>query len=480
MNMRLFLIICILSLKISSLTAQTISELCQLSLPVVVINTENNEIPTYEEIEHPDHAVGTTIINATKVPCSITIRLHDDIMYESGDYNADSSGATIRVRGNTSALGRQKPYKLKLEKKADLLLRNNDEKYKDNEFLLLSTLSNCLKTKIGFTLNELMDMPYKTGFRPVNVFLNNEYQGLYYLVDSVKRNKKSRINVDKGAGYIFEYDAYWWNEDYSIPSEFTNLMKFTLKYPDTKTISDEQKEYIESWIQDMQYAILEGNSEDYLYLDTCSRWIISQDLLGISDGAGSNLFLAKKDNTEDTKAYTPTLWDFDSICLEESDWSSPHKSNTFLFYHLFENDEKFVKTYCQTWLSMSKNQITQKLIKALEDYAESAEGSDFEKSYNLTLSKLKSNKSNLDIKSKVNEYGEWFTTRNEWMDQAINNKYPEIIKYLSNISKTNEVSSERLINDSFMIYDPLGRRCRLENISHLYYKVNIINKCMNR
>ena len=36
----------------------------------------------------------------------------------------------LKIRGNHSAYSEKKPYKIKLQKKADLLLRNNDDVYK--------------------------------------------------------------------------------------------------------------------------------------------------------------------------------------------------------------------------------------------------------------------------------------------------------------------------------------------------------------
>ncbi|MEE1082956.1 MAG: CotH kinase family protein [Paludibacteraceae bacterium] len=471
MNMKnLYIIICMLIISIAKMGAQTLNEICEIGLPVVIINTENNEEPTCEYVTAPEGAAGQSITNATKVPCSITIRLHDEILYESGIYKADSSGATIKIRGNTSATLQIKPYKLKLEKKADLLMRNNDSKYKDKEFLLLIAHKNQLRTYVGFSLNEIIDMPYKPSLRPVNVFLNDKYAGLYYLAESVKRNKDCRINVDKETGYIFEYDAYWWNEDYYIDTEFSNTaMKFTLKYPDTKDITEDQKTFIEQWLEDMQLAVLYGECEDYLNLDTCARWILAQDLLGISDGAGSNLYFAKPDDTYETKAYPATLWDFDCICITEDEWSSAHKSK-FFFNYMFENDKNntFATAYCKEWIKFSKDLVTEKLIKALNEYAVSDEGKAFEKSYNLSSLRYNSNDSSWSITDQVKEYKEWFTARKEWMDESINILYPDIMKFMQDQTLTHNLDFRNPFNKS---YDILGRR-----VPSSYKGIKIINR----
>ena len=478
MNKRhLFVIICMLIISIVEIGAQTLNEVCEIGLPVVIINTENDEDPTCEFVSAPDGAVGESISNATKVPCSITIRLHDEILYESGIYKADTSGAKIKIRGNSSSKLKAKPYKLKLEKKADLLMRNDDDKYKDKEFLLLVAYKNRFRTYVGLTLNEIIDMPYKPAFRPVNVFLNNKYRGLYYLTESVKRNKDCRINVDKESGYIFEYDAYWWNEDYYIDTEFSNTaMKYTLKYPDTKDITDDQKAYIEQWLKDMQLAVLDGHSDEYLNLDTCARWILAQDFLGISDGAGSNLFFAKTDSSSETKAYPATLWDFDCICLSGNEWSSPHKSK-FFFYYLFNNDKNysFSTAYCSEWYKFTQNQGTERLIQTLYDFAVSDEGKAFEKSYNLTSSRYNSDEPTWSIIEQVRSYEEWFTKRKEWMEETVYDTYlpkkyfvPGHTTATHNIYSHDSSDKGSIYNKS---YDFLGRR-----VPSPYKGLQIINR----
>ena len=41
------------------------------------------------------------------------------LSYDSGDYVDGESGMTLKIRGNTSAWQLRKPYKIKLQKKAD-------------------------------------------------------------------------------------------------------------------------------------------------------------------------------------------------------------------------------------------------------------------------------------------------------------------------------------------------------------------------
>lgn len=417
-----------LMVAIGGLKAQTLDEICEIDLPVVVINTADNVYPSCEYVEHPEGALGIAVGNATKVPCSVTIRLHEQILYESGEYVKDKSGALIKIRGNTSAYDLQKPYKLKLQKKADLLLRGDHDKYKDKDWLLLR--ENRLKTFYGFALNDILDMPYKPGFKPVNVFLNNNYVGLYYLAESVERNEKCRIDVDKETGFIAEYDAYWWNEDFYIPLVFqSSSMGFTMKYPKVEDLNEAQKDNVFSWLDEMQRAVLEGRANDYLCLDTCARWVLAQDLLGNSDGAGTNLFLAKMDNTAESKAYVPTLWDFDEIFNSDRVWSQPHIWDEAFFNFLFKCDKSgaFSLSYCKTWISMKDSLVPQKLQQRLTDFANSDEGKAFEKSFNLTHWMYHRTDHYLEIVDQVKTYNDWISERCRWMDMSVDMDFPDEI-----------------------------------------------------
>ena len=99
-----------------------------LGLPVVTIVTVGGEEPTCEYVEHPEGMAGYGTRNATKVPGRLTITLGKEVLYDSGPYEKNVGGMRIKIRGNSSAYPRKKPYKVKLEVGADLLLRGDEEK----------------------------------------------------------------------------------------------------------------------------------------------------------------------------------------------------------------------------------------------------------------------------------------------------------------------------------------------------------------
>ncbi len=115
-----------------------------LGLPVVVISTVDGEEPTAETSYPPAGSMGESIKNATKVPGSVKVLAPSgEIIYSSGEFINKESGMTVKLRGNTSNRNAQKPYKIKLQKKGDMLGRG-EKRFNDKNWVLIKSYN--LKT----------------------------------------------------------------------------------------------------------------------------------------------------------------------------------------------------------------------------------------------------------------------------------------------------------------------------------------------
>ena len=85
-------------------------------IAILLVNTIDGEEPTCEYVEAPPEGVSHSIRNATKVPGSVKVIKDDATLFDSGDYNKDVSGMTIKLRGNSSPYFDKKPFKIKLQK----------------------------------------------------------------------------------------------------------------------------------------------------------------------------------------------------------------------------------------------------------------------------------------------------------------------------------------------------------------------------
>lgn len=351
----------------------------KIGLKVIHIETENNEEPECEFAEAPEGCMGMTSINAKKVKCRIYITLKGDTLYDSGMFEKNKSGATIKINGNTSAyfaIPGNYPYKIKLQKKADLLNRNN-ERFDDKEWRLIND-GYTLNTIIGLKISELLQFSWTPAYTPCNVFINGDYRGCYLLIESVKRNKDCRINVDKTSGYIIERDPYWWKENRFFTTNYFASSKgyrWTWKYPDEDDVLPEQEDYITQFINDTEQSILNGTYSNYIDIKSFAKWILAHDILGSKDSGGTNLYVTKYDDTPNSLLEMPVLWDFDSnFRMESGEFSKCHNNaGDFYFYNLFNNtNNSFTSKYKELWL-----QIKPTLLSTITQYILSITDSEY-------------------------------------------------------------------------------------------------------
>ena len=404
-----------------------INEVLSWGLPVLDIQTENDEEPWFEKVTHPEGSMGEGITNTNKIPGSVTrYEANGDISYNSGDYKKKESGMTIKVRGNTSAYTSKKPYKIKLEKKADLLVRG-DKKYNDKNWVLLKDPD--MRIRNGFWVNGIMEMDWTPACEYVNVMFNGKYRGLYLLCEAVEQNEKCRIDVSE-SGFIIEFDAYWWNEDGAyLNSMYLPRYGYSFKYPDYEDITPEQLEWMQNHINEYESSMLDGSYEKYIDIESFANFLLAHDILGTYDGGGSNKFLSKYDNTSESKIRRPLLWDFDST--EGYGNNSDQPSAMHYFYKkeygdLFNLEQlnPFMKAYCAKWLDV-KERVFEDMVLNLVDYQDSEASKYFDTSAeqdNLLWETL-NNKSAVNTERAI----DWYTNRHDWM----NNWLAEISKKYS-------------------------------------------------
>ncbi|MBO7594318.1 MAG: CotH kinase family protein [Salinivirgaceae bacterium] len=432
--------------------------LSRINLPLLTIETINNEMPICEYVEHPAGCWGATIRNATKVPGRLQISQLGKLLYDSGKYDKNKSGITIKIRGNTSAYySEKKPYKIKLQQEADLLHRGNDLNFSDKEWILIKDINLMYMT--GFKINQLLQMPWTPACEYVNVVINGEYMGVYLLTEAVSRNSNCRIDVDE-TGYLFEYDAYWWNEPVYVKSEIRDVpMHYTFKFPDADDLTTSQLDYFSQMIHQTEQSVINGTYPDYIDIESFARWMLGHDIIGNSDGGGANYILTKYDNTSNSKIQMACLWDFDGDYRNENKWDGCH--NSFYFNSLFNNkNNDFVNRYKAVYEEISST-IFDDIINYLENFASSDIAEAL--STSIVLDNQKYGTTYLDVNNSVNLAKSWFLKRQVWLNDsipAINSSYLNI-----DVAKTvtpsiyacgNKIVVENA-TDEIRVYDAMGR-----------------------
>lgn len=348
-------IVALLAMLVAPLTGHAATE--WPDLPLLTITTVNGEEPTATKVYPPDGCFGEGILSEY-VPGRLVLTDKGKTVYDSGDYVKSKSGMRLKIRGNvTGANLSQRPYKIKLSKKADLLQLGDEYKSKNFALMSMYTWNSVMKNSesnillnAGLALCRSLDFPWTPNTRPVNVVINGTYRGLYHLVETVER-ADNRIQTED-TGFVIENDAYWWKEGetyfQTTYQEGIKSMGYTFKYPDDDDLNDERISAIKGYMEEVENAVYnDAGASDLIDYNSFARWVLGHDILGSYDSAGSNMFLYKEsmDGTADkTKLKMATMWDFDMSFATTERWSRQHSSNLFYYKNLFR-DKQFVDTY---------------------------------------------------------------------------------------------------------------------------------------
>lgn len=461
-----------LSASLEQTANDTISDLERqlraISLPLVLIDTENGEEPTYEQASKPSGCMGVGMINKTEVKGRLRIMLGDSTLYDSGDFDGEEqTGMKIKIRGNGSVLFPNKPYKVKLQKKCDLLFRG-DKDYKDKNWTLLNfNYSRDLRNEVGFRLAEIAGIGWEPAHQWVNFMLNGKFQGVYWLCETVRRSK-TRCNISK-SGFLVECDAYWWTNEkpyfttnYVTNTRKTRKMGYTFKYPDEDDGLDSARmNHVRNYILAFEDALASGGDiAQYIDMESFATWILLHDVLGQSDTFGSNIFLQKYDydltDSLSSKLKMEPLWDLGcAYMVPKDEWCGAHSVSELYFSDLFKRSD-FVDIYRKKWLEL-RGKIDDGLTQLFDSI-----NSDMANAINV------SRKLDIDsdgytyyyttIEENKQEARDWFKERIPWMDTAVE----QLVASTDIQGNTVDVNSPADV----VLYDLSGNACR--RVSQVY------------
>ena len=336
------------------------------TLPIVYIETEGHKAITSKTFYIP----GTYYL----------------VDYQNPDMNIGSPESPmaleIKGRGHSSWGGTKKPYKIKLGEKAPLLGMNANKHWallKFNE-----------PTIAGFQLGNIMGMDWTPSTRPVEVVLNDDYLGIYFL-NETNRIGESRLDIyeqpdyndDEGSipyGWLVEVDNYVESNQITIKENDQWNIRITHHSPES--LSTAQRTWLKSEFQCINSAIYDPDKahstwEQYIDVDAMARYFIIQEVLDNSDGFHGSFYL-HKDWTDDARWVAGPLWDLSCNQRVKTDYTFKMPTSYYFTPHwigeLIEDGDfnaavrdawhEFYPSEVQSWM----NYIDEHLLPCSEAY----------------------------------------------------------------------------------------------------------------
>jgi len=281
----------------------------------------------------------------------------------------------FRGRGNSTWRQAKKPFKFKLDKKADLFGMGSNK-----HWTLLANFNDkslSLDRMVAW-VGDQMGMPFTPRGVPVDLYLNDKYYGSYLLAEEV-RVDKSRVDieeVDAGAddlasaaitgGYLFGTNRMPTTpeHEYFSTSRGTTFTYDTPEYePPLSDAQTSQQRYLVSFLDRVEDAIYgeefvnAGGEHIWNLMDrqsTADMWLVQEFFCNPDAFATPSTYLYKlRDTVESDGSVVPgklcwgPLWDFDLVWGQDK--VEGFNYTDYMWINLLRQDPDFVETIKERW-----------------------------------------------------------------------------------------------------------------------------------
>lgn len=357
-------------------------------LPIVSIDTNNQEIPG-EKREGKFITTNIKIINNKK----------------GGNHLSDKAElnnlANIRYRGHSSVHFDKKSYLIKFinkngeEDKEEVIgMPKHDEWVLYGPFVDKTLIRNYLWYNIS---SKIMESAPNSKF--CELFVDDEYMGLYLMVESPSRGDSSRMKITKNR-HNTNYTSYILRLDRGSNDGLSNLNTFSmytyfiptqveLIYPGKNTITDELKEYITNDFSKFEKALFSYDFKSNLYgyptyinIDSFVDYYLINEFTQNYDATTYSTYIYK-----DLKGkYNMYVWDFNNSCdnyIEQPIDRKVFGLNEGAWYFMLMKDKSFTDKVINRYRYLRKNYFSyeylNKYIDETIDYLGPAIQRNFEK-----------------------------------------------------------------------------------------------------
>ncbi len=252
----------------------------------------------------------------------------------SGNYAALGSPTsqiplTIKGRGNwTWTAFDKKPYKIVFAKGQGQKLLGM---HKSKHWALLAAADDYLgflKNTVGYSLSEHIGLPYTPHQVPVELVLNGDYKGLYFVTETI-RIDNDRVNIHEQndgetksdlitGGWLVEIDNYPSEGNITFQEHNGEYVMVTPHSPEDLSIT--QRTYITNQLNALNDAIYaKGNKplDELLDLTDAARFYLVQEIMEDCESYHGSCFLYKDRDTTNTRGqwvvpkwHFGPVWDF--------------------------------------------------------------------------------------------------------------------------------------------------------------------------
>jgi len=300
-------------------TAQTVN-FTSSNLPIIEINTN-----------------GQTIQNDVKITADMGIIYNGEGQRNdiNDPYNNYSGKIGIEIRGSSSTQFPKKQYALETR---DALGNNLNASLlgmpAENDWILYAVYNDksLMRDVLAFKISNDLGM-YSSRSRFCELVLNDEYRGVYILLEKIKKDNDrvdiATLDLDDisgdslTGGYIVKIDKTdgevigGWFSNYAPYPGTTAKIYYQYHYPKPDEIKAEQKTYIQNWINVFESVLYGTNWADpvngyrkYIDVESFVDYFLQVELSKNVDGYRLSAFMYKDRDDNDGLLHMGPIWDY--------------------------------------------------------------------------------------------------------------------------------------------------------------------------
>ena len=410
-------------------SSQKYGDFTSSNLPIIFINTH-----------------GQSIVDDPRIVADMGIIYNGPGKRNNVDdpFNHYNGKIGIELRGATSRGYPKKPYRIEtIDENGE---NNNVSLFgmpKENDWVFNNPYNDktFMRNIIAYDLSNKMGR-YAPRTQAVEVFLNNNYQGVYVFMEKIKRDK-GRVNIAKldaddvagdslTGGYIIKVDKGGGQDNESWAGKNVH---YQYHYPKPRDIQPEQRDYIKNYVLDLERVMQTDQFDDPVvgyskYLDVSSMidYFIINEVLRNVDGYRISTYMYKDKDRDDKvgKLTWGPIWDF-NLSLGVSNWSgnktdgwnldlliekTAHEYTPPFYWQIIPQTDDFQSRLLARWTELRENILN---VDTLNAYIDSVADT----LYEAHVRDYKRWNHGGNYMDRVNYIKTWLAGRIAWMDENI-------------------------------------------------------------
>lgn len=403
------------------------------------------------------------------------------IVCDPDSLTPDTFDMFVKYRGSTSMNYLKKSFAVKLVDSTDTKLTKHLLGMRDDNSWILDAMAidkARMRNRVSFDIWNAMDVkPYYSEMEPkvrtgisgrfVELYLNDEYNGIYCLNEKMDRKQLKLKKMEEGVVHGLLYKTFDWNgaafgddpEDYSNDSSI--YQGFESVYPDVEDNGSTdwapliEKEAFVVYSSKYSYS---KKYESHFDVPVLMNMHILINSIGAIDNQGKNQFLYIYDIKEDQKmSFAP--WDMDCSFGRTYNGTEFENAYTKLLYenHIItrinETDSTFLNNTSNRYFDLRKTVLSNENIKArFDDYFQLFEESG-------------AAQREIDKWGGVDGIDLDFASEKEFVHKFVDIRMDYLDEYYKMFSDVKNIPADRVDG---IVYDIYGRRVYNPQPGHIY------------